>query len=261
MRVPDGVERLRWAGVRGWTVPEARSWVLERLTRWGTLVRAAEHEDDPVLLRGRGVVRAIAAPPEIGGRWVVRPYLRGGWMARVNHDRFLAIGARRPEKEMWAGIVARGRQIRTPKPIAALWYRRGPFYRAEILTEWVPDSVDLAGLLFHDRWPGEAEPAPVPVRHESLRGAGAMISQLARAGLHHRDMNAKNLLVARGEGEVVVHALDLDRCRIHPGPIANGVMAARLERSLKKFEEETSRAISEAGWAAFYEGLAEGPSE
>lgn len=259
MRLPTGVERLRWAGVRGWVVPEAKEWVLERLTRWGTLSRAAEHEDDPILLRGRGVVRAIEAPSEIGGRWVVRPYLRGGWVARVNTDRFLAVGARRPEKEMWAGIVARDRQIRTPRPIAALWYPRGLTYRAEIVTEWVPDSVDLAGLLFHDRWPGEAEPAPVPVRHESLCEAGAMINRLARAGLHHRDMNAKNLLVGRAGGEILVHVLDLDRCRIHPGPIANGVMAARLERSLRKFEENTGRAISEAGWAAFYEGLNEEP--
>ncbi len=259
LRPPEGVEVVRWANASAWVRPEVKAWVLAHLTRYGTLDRASAHEDDAIVHRGRGLVHAIPGPGT--DRLVVRPYRRGGWIARVSRDRFLRIGTPRPFRELRATSIARERGVPTPRVVAAVVHHRAWTYAGEIVSEYVPGSVDLAGFLFHDRWPGSSVPADVELRHEVLRQAGACVAILGREGVLHRDLNAKNLLVQSVADEVRMYVLDLDRARIHPGPLNPGVMAARLERSMRKFEERTGRGISAAGWTAFREGLADGRLE
>ena len=258
MRLPNGIERIRWSTARGWVVPDARPWVEGLLTRWGTLARGAEHESDAVVMHGRGPVRAIPGP-DGRGRVAIRRYLRGGMVSKFARDAYLRVGYFRPVLEMYASAVARERGVPTPRVVAALAYPGTLTYRGEIASEYVPDSDDLAGILFHDRWPGADRPAGIEERHAMLFEAGRSVALLAAAGIHHRDLNAKNLLVQHTADGPHTFVLDFDRARLRPGPIAPGVMAARLERSLRKFEADTGRAISDAGWEAFREGIEETP--
>lgn len=261
MSVPDGFVAVRGVGARGFARPEAAAWVEATLSRWGTLARAARHADDAVSLQGRGVVRAIPAPREAGGgRWVVRRYLRGGWMAPVLHDRYVRRGLSRPEREARASDAARARGIPTPRVVAGIVYPAGPaFYRADLVTRFVTPSVDLADLLFRDRLPGSPDPPTAAQRAAALAAAGRLAREMARAGLFHRDLNAKNFLVVPGEDGLDARVLDLDRARAVSGPVPLAPMAARLTRSLRKFETTTGVALGEEAWAAFRDATGDAP--
>lgn len=249
---PAGFEAIGGIGAHGFVRPEAMQWTASALTRWGTLTRAASHVDDALVLEGRAEVRAVPAPT--GGRWVVRRYYRGGAMSALLGDRHLRRGTPRPWIEVRASEVARSRGIPTPRVVAGLVYPAGAFYRAEIVTEYLPDTVDLAELLFGGEGEGGAA---------SLRAAGALVTRLAHAGILHRDMNAKNLLVRPLAGDdPILWVLDLDRARVGPpGSSDPGRMGSRLERSLRKFEQSSGRTLSEPEWRALAEGLGSGSAD
>ena len=251
---PEGFERLSGIGARGFVRPEAAEWARAALTRWGNLERAGLHHTEALELRGRGTLRAVPAPT--GGRWVIRRYHRGGAMGPILGDRYLRRGTPRPWVEARASEAARRRGVPTPRVVAGVVYPAGIFYRAELMTEYVPDSVDLAGLLFADEAPeGFDDPRLRPV---ALREAGALVVELARAGILHRDLNAKNLLVHRdANGRPTMAVLDLDRARVRPVDSVDPLgMTTRLDRSLRKLEQASGRTLGELEWASLAQGLA-----
>lgn len=253
MSAPQGYVAVTAVGARGFARPQASEWVAAALTRWGTLARASLHAADAIELRGRGVVRAVPAPSEVSDeRWVIRRYLRGGWAASLLHDRYLRRGTPRTEAEARASDIARERGVPTPRVQAGLTYSAGPlWYRADLVTSFVPRSVDLAELLFHDGLPGGNRTPTPGQKVESLALAGSLARQLAEAGVYHPDLNAKNVLVVESDEGLEAQVLDLDRARVVDGPAPLAPMAARLTRSLRKFETATGIALGERGWEAF----------
>ncbi len=256
---PDGFREVRAVGARGFARAEAVEWITSALTRWGSLARAGAHADDALELHGRSTVHAVPAPD--GGRWVIRRYRRGGWIASLLDDRYLRQGTPRPLLETRASQVARGRGVATPKIIAGVVYPGGLFYRADLVSEYVPDSLDLAEMLFggDDGRPDGTDPA---LRAACLEGAGQLAVRLAAAGVRHRDFNAKNVLVQLGDEAPRMLALDLDRATVHRrGSVDAGGMGARLERSLRKFERRTDRFLREQEWQALARGLDISPEQ
>jgi hypothetical protein len=65
-----------------------------------------------------------------------------------------------------------------------------------------------------------------------------LIMRLSKAGVHHRDLNAENVLIARDAQHVHATLLDLDGCRVvGPGsPVDAGRLRRRLARSIRKLE-------------------------
>jgi tRNA A-37 threonylcarbamoyl transferase component Bud32 len=253
MNAPDGYVEVRAVGGRGFALPAAAAWVEQTLGRWGTLARASVHDPSAIELQGRGVVRAVPAPGGTpGGRWVIRRYLRGGWAAPILHDRYLRRGPSRPLTEARASNAARERGIPTPQVQAGVTYRAGLlWYRADLVTTFVPNSVDLAELLFHDRMPTSGPPPTDAQRVVAISLAGRLARRLAGAGIYHPDLNAKNFLIVNEGPEMKAHVLDLDRARIVAGAAPLAPMAARLTRSLRKFETATGAALGEEAWGAF----------
>lgn len=259
---PSNVHEVRGGPGVAWCVPLAQPWVQSVLHGGRTLYRAAADQDERLELRGRGPVYAFAAA---GGRWVVRRCRRGGAVGPVLGDRFLRGGVPRPFREMAASEEARKRGIPTPRVLVAAVYPRGVFYRGDVVTEYVADSRDLAALLFgsdapEQRAPGTAAEEDPAVRQAALRDAGYLLARMARAGVEHADLNAKNVLLDRNEGRASAFLLDLDRARIHaPGDaVPAGAMWARLERSLRKFERATGRRLTASEWRALREPLGGG---
>lgn len=257
MTAPDGYVEIRSVGGRGFARPAAADWVESMLGRWGTLARASLHEADAIELEGRGTVRAIPAPVEPpGSRWVVRRYLRGGWAAPVLHDRYLRRGPSRPSAEARASDAARERGIPTPEVQAGVTYRAGVvWYRADLVTTFVPNSVDLADLLFHDRMPTSSLAPTDAQRVDAISLAGQLARQLADSGIYHPDLNAKNFLIANEGPAMVAHVLDLDRARVLANHAPLQPMAARLTRSLRKFETATGAALGGRVWDAFRDAI------
>jgi 3-deoxy-D-manno-octulosonic acid kinase len=184
---------------------------------------------------------------------VVRHYFRGGALASLLGDRYLRLGRSRPAAEAHWAREAEWRGVPTPRVMAGVWYPAGLFYRADLVTLYVPYSADLGRILF-------GEPDEARSRAEALAAAGRLIVRAAEAGLFHPDLNAKNVLLARREGGLAPLLLDLDQCRVDvagPGRLEDA-MIARLERSLRKLGEASGRPLSREDWRALHRGVLEG---
>jgi hypothetical protein len=121
-------------------------------------------------------------------------------------------------------------------------YPSGPFYRADIVTQYIPASRDLAAALFQAGDEERSDPARL------LEEAGGLIGRMARAGIEHRDLNARNILFAGEREAPVAMLLDLDRCRVLPRGtrLSPRKMLRRLERSLRKLAAQEGRSISKS---------------
>lgn len=247
-RVADGVL---------WALPE----VVDALARWireaGCLhAAAAGMAGQP--LRGRVTAWAIPAPGG-GGEWVVRHAARGGAFAPFLGDRYGRLGTPRPFRELVVSGAARARGVPTPRVVAAAVYPAGFMaYRGDVVTERVPASRDLAFVLFGRAaygargWP-TASASEVDA---ALRAAGRAGGALERAGVHHRDLNIKNLLLDGDPAAPRAWVLDLDRARLlaRPSPAAGAAMRRRLLRSLEKWERRTGHVLGAGARRALDEG-------
>lgn len=193
---------------------------------------------DPAWWQHRGAVRA-----ELGGRGqallidapvgavVLRRFQRGGLVARIAADRYFWLGDDRSrsfrEFRLLQQLTERGLPV--PVPVAASLERRGTFYRAGLLTRFIPNTRELAGLA-----------AELPIRQ--WRELARTLDDFFSAGLRHPDLNARNLLL---DAEGRWHLLDLDRARLAGGASEGVGMRRRLARSLEK--------LAAPGWRPGFE--------
>lgn len=232
-------------GVDAFAAPEIEAWVRTTLVSGRRLYEAAALEAVAVL-EGRGPVPVVST--ELG-HWVVRRYRRGGWLAApLLGERYLRLGVERPLREAEASAEARCRGIATPRVVAGAVYRNGPFYRADLITEFIADASDLVDTLFRAEH-SDSE------RAEILYGVGKLVGKSAAAGIEHRDLNARNVLLERGLYGFVPLLLDLDRCRVLPPGVAGNPapMLKRLVRSLRKHSKLTRKAIGLSEWRVLSE--------
>jgi 3-deoxy-D-manno-octulosonic acid kinase len=203
--------RLRQAGpaamTPGWFDP---AWWGERAQRVGSGGRG-----------GAWFVEGGAAEGGFGPA-VLRHYLRGGFAARFSREKHVWRGAStiRSFEEFRLLRELIRRSLPVPRPIAAIYWRHGFWYRAGILLERLQDVKSLA-----DRAAADGSAAP-------WAQAGQLIARLHRAGLDHADLNAHNLLFDEaGKG----WAIDLDRSQLRiPATGWREKNLARLQRSLHK---------------------------
>jgi 3-deoxy-D-manno-octulosonic acid kinase len=180
----------------------------------------------PVTVGGRGSAWFVDAP---FGRAVLRHYLRGGLPARLSRDRYLWHGADRSrgfaEFRLTRALHVLGLPV--PRPIAAAYWRHGPFARAAILVERLGGTRSLAEI-------AAEHGADAP-----WEKAGRLLSRFHRAGLDHADLNAHNLLFDdSGKGWLI----DFDKGALRiPATAWRERNLARLRRSLLKLRRERSR--------------------
>lgn len=165
-----------------------------------------------------------------GTRWVLRHYRRGGLMAKLSQDSYLWTGSSRTRSFAEWRLLAelRRRGLPVPAPIAAHYVRGLLTYRADLITELLPDTRTLADVITgHDlpeaRW----------------RAVGSTIAAFHREGVHHADLNANNILLGQhgsDEKGTNVYLLDFDRGRIEARGPWEQVVIARLRRSLEKIK-------------------------
>ncbi len=213
---------------------------------------------DPELLEARGqIVGRAGGRGEAyflkcnGHHWVLRHYLRGGFIARFLHDQYLGFDVTRTRawKEWYllADLYARGFAV--PRPVAARVRKQGMLYRADLITRCIEGSRPLASLL-----------EEVPVSGRLWSDVGACIRVFHEAGVYHADLNANNILI---DEKHHVYLIDFDRGEIRkPGTWAAANLG-RLERSFRKLKGLKSPFhFDEACWALLlggYEGAAQEP--
>ncbi|WP_275288093.1 3-deoxy-D-manno-octulosonic acid kinase [Halomonas elongata] len=167
---------------------------------------------------GRGASLFLQAGHE---QWVLRPYRRGGLVARISADRYLWCGVERSRafREMRLTAHLHALDLPVPRPVAAGVTRAGLTYEASLITVRLPGSRALAECL---------PEADTPLLHR----VGDTIRRFHDAGLDHVDLNARNLLIAPSGS---VWLIDLDRCRLRRPGRWQQANLERLERSLQKF--------------------------
>jgi hypothetical protein len=177
-------------------------------------------------LSGRGPLHVLATAR---GEIVVKQLVRGGLAGGLLRGSFF--DARRPLREAEAAELLSERGIRTPPVVAARITRGATGLRLESATERV-SGADLLEACRDARSPATLAAA-----------VGRTLREAHAAGLRHRDLQVKNLLVpasfpgpgGAGDPEPLV-VLDLDRCSVgEPLTEAERQAAlARLGRSLVK---------------------------
>jgi 3-deoxy-D-manno-octulosonic acid kinase len=244
--LPDGLHPVAARGALAFAAPEVEAWVRGALAAAGRLYEAAVAHAE-FSLEGRARVPVVRTS---SGRWVVRRYQRGGLVAGpLLRDRYLRVGRPRPLVEASASAETLRRGIATPRVMAGAVYPSGPFYRADLVTEYVANGGDLARALFHD----ERTPAE---RTQILHAVGGLIARAAASGIEHVDLNAKNVLLDATPGGATPLLLDLDRCRVLPPGVPGDPipMLERLERSLRKLAQRTGRGLGKSEWASLRAG-------
>jgi 3-deoxy-D-manno-octulosonic acid kinase len=163
-----------------------------------------------------------------GDRWVLRHYRRGGLIARISRDRYFWLGeARTRSFAEWRLLAELGRRgLPVPAPIAARYVRGALTYRADLITEHLPDCRTLADAITAAQLP-----------RESWEAIGRTIARFHGEGVHHADLNAHNILLDRAAAQNV-YLLDFDRGRIERRGAWEHAVLARLRRSLDKIKAQ-----------------------
>ena len=193
---------------------------------------------------GRGSIAVLRSGADA---WVLRHYRRGGWAARLSHDRYFWSGAARTRSfAEWRLLAALHRSgLPVPAPIAARYVRSGPTYRADVIIELVPGVRTLAEAVRSG-----------PLAQSVWGEIGAAIAAFHRRGVHHADLNAHNVLLRYDERAAApVYLIDFDRGRLRPRGAWEQHVLQRLRRSLDKVKrQQPGSTFEEHDWRALMAG-------
>lgn len=173
-------------------------------------------------------------------QWVLRPYRRGGLIARLSTDHYIWTGLQRTrafrEMRLTASLHQAGLPV--PRPILAGVERHGLTYRAALITQRLPQTIALAEHLTKEYLAND-DTGSSPLEDPLLMEVGRVIRRFHDHGLDHVDLNARNLLV---DDQQRIWLIDLDRCRLRSPGTWRQANLARLSRSFQRFCENTATA-------------------
>ena len=188
-----------------------------------------------------GRTRLVSLPldprePE-GRRLLVRRYVHGGLLARLNRDLFR--DAARPLKELENTLVAEQRGVNTARPLAVVRQAAGAgFCRAWFVSEEIAKAED--GVHFARRV--AMGHVTLEVKRAVVRETGRVLRRMHDVGLVHGDLHLKNLLVrVNGPAHVQAFVIDFDRSRY----VENVTLSQRLGNLAR-----LSRSVRKIRWAA-----------
>ncbi|MGQ7246264.1 3-deoxy-D-manno-octulosonic acid kinase [Halomonas sp. V046] len=203
----------------------------------GPELLAPDFWQDEGLVTGQAPGRGQSLFVAVGHReWVLRPYRRGGLIARLSSSRYVWTGLEgtRAFRELRLTAELFDAGLPVPRPILAGVIRHGLTYEAALITERLPAAVALAERLAA----GTASDA-------LLETVGGVIRRFHDHGLDHVDLNARNLLIDHHDG---VWLIDFDRCRLREGGRLDERGTGRLnERGTGRLDERGTGRLNEPG--------------
>ena len=199
-------------------------------------------------LRGSAQGRNEAYFLHCSGRdLVLRHFRRGGLFGKLNRYLYICtkVSKGRAMREFALLAWMHGKGLPVPRPIAARHRPAGLFCRADLITERVPDALPLAEVLRERALP-----------ESSWISIGSAIRQLHDLGVHHADLNCRNILLDAREQAWLI---DFDKCeRREP----SGWMKRNLARLRRSFEKETQQQKrfnwTTEDWSVLLSGYIEG---
>ncbi len=163
--------------------------------------------------------------------WVLRHYHRGGAMAKLFTDRYCYLGVKSTrawqEWHLLRSLVQM--QLPVPKPIACHIKRHGCYYRADLITEKIPDVMPLSMILQQKE-----------LSKDVWVAIGKTIRCFHDHRVYHADLNAHNILVGvseKNQGQVWI--IDFDKCKLRKAGVGwQQRNLQRLSRSLTKLQKQ-----------------------
>jgi 3-deoxy-D-manno-octulosonic acid kinase len=160
-----------------------------------------------------------------------------------NHQRLLLVyrlEKTRSYQEFQLLERLRSHNVNVPKPVAAQAIRYGLLYRADLLSEKIPNARDLFSIL-QDRKLSETR----------YRSIGTEIRKMHDVGIHHADLNIHNILIDDSDQ---VWIIDFDKCVARAGDSWKTNNLSRLLRSFRKEREKRHIHWHEDSWDALQRG-------
>jgi 3-deoxy-D-manno-octulosonic acid kinase len=178
------------------------------------------------------------------GRFVIRRYRRGGFIAKFNKRHFLFTGLKhtRPWLELSLLEHMRSLDLPVPRPIGGIYTLEKGFYHSELLTETIDDAEDL----FDAIKAGNSDAL-------NWQEIGRVIKCFHEKGIYHSDLNCHNIMIDQANK---VWVIDFDKCeRRTKNETWMQANINRLKRSLDKESKLYSQFnVSDAQWRNFMEG-------
>jgi len=184
---PRGYQSIRLPTGSAWILPRAKKNLIagwQKLNLQTPLRRASRQHPEAAIFRGRAPV--VSFPCEGLGRIVVRPCIHGGFWGRLTRDLYL--GPSRANRELSRSRTLRSKKIPTPEILAVLFYPVGCFFRIDVVTAAISGSLDLVDFL-------ASRPTPSQ-RRSGFAAIRSLLSRLRQYGVHHPDLNARNILLS-----------------------------------------------------------------
>jgi len=175
---------------------------------------------------------------------VLKHYYRGGIVAKFNKDTYLWTGLAntRVFKEWRLLEKMKVINLPVPTPIAAKVERHIYYYRADLITQRIPDATSLGDLLVTRE-----------IEKSMWESIGKLIKLFHKHGLYHADLNANNILVT---DEQQLYLIDFDKSYFRmKSEVWMQKMLTRLKRSFVKLKNEKQELnFSDKNWTSLIEG-------
>lgn len=153
----------------------------------------------------------------------LRHYRRGGLFGKLIEDRYFFSNWEntRSCQEFKLLNVLIEADVNVPRPIAARAIKQGFTYKADLLSEKIPNARDLVSILMERSLPDEM-----------YQKIGQEIRKMHSAQVNHTDLNIHNILID-DQGKVWI--IDFDKCFQQKG---DSWKQSNLERLKRSFEKE-----------------------
>lgn len=152
----------------------------------------------------------------------LRHYRRGGLFGKLVKDQYWFSGwdKTRSAEEFQLLLTLIKAGVNVPRPIAARAVKVGLTYKADLLSERIPNARDLVSIL-QER----------SLSKEMYKKIGQEIAKMHQANVNHTDLNIHNLLV---DNEQQVFIIDFDKCHLGASAQVKQSNLVRLKRSFIK---------------------------
>ncbi|MEZ9158419.1 3-deoxy-D-manno-octulosonic acid kinase [Vibrio lentus] len=189
--------------------------------------------------KGRGTTWFIQLD---GIQAALRHYRRGGLFGKLVADqyRFSDWESTRCAMELNVLKALANAGVNVPKPIAARAIKSGLLYRADLMSERIPNAKDLVDVLVNG-----------PIDADIYRRIGQEVRKMHDAGVNHTDLNIHNILLDTSQN---VWIIDFDKCGHQAGDDWKEGNLNRLKRSFLKEVNKRQIQWKESDWEPMLKG-------